>query len=126
MPWKYDAGERPKRKHGWDKDEAGFVEVDGVLVGKCPKRMSNAEAERLLNEGVPHTEEVRGGVPKAIYALRDGVLYCAIPTRVGVSYHGFPMLPARFDRLPVRVRDRVTAYAQNHRIERDLREWLAR
>ncbi len=36
MPWLYEPDENPKRKHHWNKDYAGFVEVGPNRVGKCP------------------------------------------------------------------------------------------
>lgn len=33
---RYRVDESPKRKHHWDRDEPGFLEVSGALVGKCP------------------------------------------------------------------------------------------
>lgn len=32
--WKYEPDEHPKKKHGWHKDEAGFVDQDGRARGK--------------------------------------------------------------------------------------------
>lgn len=123
-PWKYEPDETPKKKHGWSKDEAGFVEDDGVLVGKCPKGMTNAEAERLLNDGVELvTSQSPGVTPWRIYAIRGGVLYRAVPTQPG-SYHGFPELPDSFGRLPRRLRDQVFEYARRRGLEKALREWL--
>jgi len=123
--WRYEPDERPKKKHGWHKDEAGFVELDGVLVGKCPKGMSIDEAETLLNEGVPLVDEDAERAPARIYAIRGGVLYRAVPTGPG-SYHGFPELPDSFSRLPRRYRDRVFDYARRLGLERALRQWLQR
>ena len=103
---RYAPDEQPKRKHGWHKDEAGFVDQDGVPVGKCPKGLSMEEAERLLNEGIPFDPTGSGALPRAIYAIRGGVLYRAVPT-VGVWYHGFPEHPRHFERLPLRFRRQV-------------------
>lgn len=122
--WRYEPDERPKRKHGWDKNEAGFVEEDGVPVGKCPKNMSIAEAEALLNEGVPLGADGGDSAPRRIYAIHGGVLYRAVPTNPGVSYHGFPELPASFWRLPRRSRERVFEYARKRNMEKALRAWL--
>ena len=51
--WCYDPGETPKKKHGWNNNEAGFVRVKGRLVGKCPRKLSLEDAERLLRSGIP-------------------------------------------------------------------------
>ena len=34
--WVYMPDEGPKKKHHWDKNEPGFEDVRGILVGKCP------------------------------------------------------------------------------------------
>ncbi len=121
--WRYEPDESPKRKHGWHKDEAGFVDQDGVLVGKCPKRMSVNEAENLLNDGIPFDPTGSADAPQRIYAIRDGVLYRAVPT-VGASYHGFPEHPRYFERLPLRFRRSVFEYARQRGMLDALQEWL--
>ena len=48
----YVPDEEPKRTHHWDKNEAGFVEVNGELVAKCPSKISLQAAKDLLNNGI--------------------------------------------------------------------------
>jgi hypothetical protein len=94
MPWSYEADETPKRKHHWDRPYAGFVDVCGQRVGKCPSDLSISAAEVALNAGVPWTpSRWRHAYPQRIYAVLDGVVYRATPTVPGVSYHGFPERP---------------------------------
>jgi hypothetical protein len=50
--WLYEPDEDPKRKHHWTRDEAGFVTVGAIFVGKCPSNMSIQLAQMLLNTGI--------------------------------------------------------------------------
>jgi len=82
--WIYDPGEKPKRKHGWSKDEAGFERRGRALIGKCPKSLSNETAEALLNEGIAEDDPRAGDAgPRRIYVVHDGVLYRAVATEPG-------------------------------------------
>ena len=91
MEWEYEPDENPKRKHSWDKDEAGFITVGTVVVGKCPKGISNSTARELLNAGIPWSpKNWEHDYPKRIYAIYQDVLYRAMTTNPGKSYHGFP------------------------------------
>lgn len=90
--WKYDPGENPKRKHAWAKDYADHIQVGDRLVGKCPKSITNERAEQALNHGFFYFSERSSdqNYPERIFAVIDGVVYRAMPTVRGVSYHGFP------------------------------------
>jgi hypothetical protein len=90
MHWKYDPGEK-RKKHKWPKDAAGFLPPSGRnMHGQCPTSITRHPtlAEDLLNGGIPwpHGAEI----PSKIYNIYKGVVYRAIPTVSGVSYHGFP------------------------------------
>jgi hypothetical protein len=90
-PWRYVPDENPKRKHHWDQPHAGFQEVGGVLVGKCPNNISTEAAEQLLNAGIRWSPKGwKKGYPKRIYNIRDKIVYRATPTIPGQSYHAFP------------------------------------
>ncbi len=55
---RYQPDEDPKRKHHWDLDEPGFVELaPGHLVGKCPRGLPLDIAEQLLRAGVGYNPE---------------------------------------------------------------------
>lgn len=90
----YEADENPKRKHKWDRDEAGFVKgPGGEIVAKCPSSMTNPEAETLLAGGIPWSAPRWGKTyPQRIYVVYKGVVFRATPTNPGRSYHGFPEL----------------------------------
>jgi hypothetical protein len=89
--WQYVPDEDPKKKHHWEQNVAGFVEVRGVQVGKCPKNVTMQQAQQLLNSGVEWAPMGwRKPYPKRIYNILNGVVYRATPTIPGQSYHGFP------------------------------------
>jgi len=106
--WLYVPDETPKRKHGWDRSYAGFVEVSGVVIGKCPNTLGLAEAQELINNGLElRKPRDRASHPRRIYVVHEGVVYRATPTVPGVSYHGFPERPAEFRRLPRSARNQI-------------------
>lgn len=113
--WKYDPGENPKRKHGWGEDTAGFVRFNSGknVVGKCPHSMDQETAERLINNGIPEEDPRNEDThPNRIYVVHEGVLYRAVPTERGKSYHGFPERPKVFDELDDELKDRIWARAR--------------
>ncbi|HVE83096.1 MAG TPA: hypothetical protein VND93_09635 [Myxococcales bacterium] len=128
MAWKYDKGESGRRaKHAWDRDHAGFELVDGRPVWKCPRGISTEEAEAALNQGL-EWHAPRSGVPwpQRIYIIRDGVLYRAMPTNPGTSYHAFPETGTEFRRLPAWLRQEIMARARQLDCEDQLSDWLKR
>jgi hypothetical protein len=126
MPWKYAPDEDPKRKHYWNQAYAGFVEVDGVQVGKCPNCITNEQAEVALNDGIPwHNPRVpKTGWPDRFYIVHGGVVYRAKPTNPGSSYHAFPELPSELNKLPRAVRDQIVARAQELGCQSEVAEWM--
>ena len=94
MQYKYERGDH-RRKHCWTRGYADFIEEHGHLVGKCPSSITDALAERLLNQAVaePDPFAIRGAPadswPKRLYAVYRGVIYEAVPTQPGKSYHFF-------------------------------------
>lgn len=125
--WRYEPDENPKRKHRWNKNEAGFEAHDGKLVGKCPSGISAADAERLLNEqSVPYfNPRAPGPRPDRLYVVHDGVVYRATPTQAGVSFHAFPELPERFLRLPRSVRRAVVELAERLGCKEEVERWIS-
>lgn len=87
--WRYERGEG-RHKHRWNKDEAGFVPGDKGAVGKCPKSITEELATEILNQGVAYFDRPDDLVPAKIYAVYKGVIYEAVPTQYGVSWHGYP------------------------------------
>jgi hypothetical protein len=123
--FRYQPDEEPKRKHRWDEPRAGFVEVRGQPVAKCPAGLSNEEAERLLNEGVEYWPD-RGPTeyPQRIYVVHEGVVYRAMPTVPGASYHGFPEHPKHIRSLPEDVINEVLSLARRKNCEDEVRRWM--
>lgn len=122
--WKYEPRGNPKPKHGWHRDEPGFEEEKGgELVGKCPANMSLEEAEDLLNHGIhwtnPNSHHIESW-PERIYAVHNGAVYRAIPTRRGISYHGFP----EYHRVPRSLKDQLLARARRLGCEDEVKRWM--
>jgi len=116
-------GGAPKHKRGWDRDDAGFVGRDEGLVGKCPDDMTLDEAEALLNEGIPVPDPAEDGEePENIYAVHDGVVYRAVVTRRGHSYHGFPA-GAQREVLPP-TDEKILEQAREKDCETEVRRWM--
>ncbi len=123
--WRYEADEHPKRRHHWEHDYAGFVQVGAKMVGKCPNNLTNEEAEALLTEGIPYyPARWRQDDPQRIYAVKDGVIYRAMPTNPGRSYHGFPELPDRFRELPAKLKRKVMERAEPLGCWNEVSKWL--
>ncbi len=99
--WKYDPG-AGRRKHKWTEPRADIVDdpESGAPVGKCPSTLTQEDAERLLNGGIPYSPPGWDkSWPKQIFNVheQDGVVYVARPTLGGVSYHGYPANPRKRD-----------------------------
>lgn len=119
--WDYDPGVR-RFKHKWSRPEAGFDERRGVPIGKCPNSITVKQAERLLNSGVPWPEEWESSSqhPSRIYNVFEGVVYEAVPTMRGYSYHGFP---AR-KRLPRLVLCELEKRATEAGFAQEFKQWI--
>lgn len=125
MNYRYQPDEDPKKKHAWGNDHAGFVEVHGVHIGKCPKGVSLAQAEALLNGGIPFSPRGhKQTYPKHIYIVHDRVVYRGTPTVPGISYHAFPEMPSKLRELPGRVRDAIMERARSLGCEDQIRRWM--
>jgi hypothetical protein len=106
------------------------VRQGGGWVGKCPKSITDQVAQNLLNQAVPEPDPFRlpGRVsawPKRLYAVHKGVIYEAVPTIPGKSYHGYPWR-AREGRgpLPTEVIDRLRNMANDEGCLEQFEEWL--
>lgn len=97
MSWNYERGEG-RVKHRWNRDYAGFEPHGKGWAGKCPNTITESLAEQLLNAGIPEYDSDYDEYPARIYTVYRGVVYEAVPTVPGVSYHGYPWrgdLPGR-------------------------------
>ena len=125
MTWTYERGEG-RWKHCWKRNSAGFVPGARGAVGKCPAHISDAAAQAILNRGIEVKEAEDDSYPARIYAYHDGVVYEAVPTRPGISYHGYPWrgdLPGRSP-LPGYVRRHLEEQAKEVSQEKELKTWL--
>jgi hypothetical protein len=130
LSYKYERGEH-RRKHCWKRDDGGFVQTAGNLVGKCPNSITDEIAEKLLNQAVaePDPFVLRGRAPdtwpKRLYAVYRGVIYEAAPTQPGKSYHGYPWR-GRSGRgpLPSEVIERLRSMAEVEGYLEEFESWL--
>lgn len=123
----YRVDEVPKRKHHWDRDEPGFVEVAGNLVGKCPSSMDEARAELLLRGGVGFCPaNWREPRPERIYVVHHACVYRATATNPAeLSYHGFPEIRERLPPLrELRTRLLALAAQEGTESEKQVMKWL--
>jgi hypothetical protein len=68
--WLYEPDEDPKRKHHWNQNNAGFVMVGAIFVGKCPSGMSVQLAQTLLDTGVEWSPKMwPESYPQRIYCV---------------------------------------------------------
>jgi hypothetical protein len=121
--WLYEADEKPKQRHSWQNKKAGFIEVKGVLIGKCPKGQDPKVAETLLNDGIPYfpPRSWNHWHPKSIFIIHDGAVFRALPTVPGKSYHAFP----EKERIPPRIRQQILDKARKLGCFDKVRRWLA-
>jgi hypothetical protein len=125
--YRYEPDEKPKKKHHWDEDRAGFVFVKDTPIGKCPVSPTNDKAAALLNDGIPWANpRVSGNHPDRIYVVHDGVVYRATSTNAGRSYHGFPELPRRLRELDKKVKRQILERAASLGQEAAVRAWFER
>lgn len=129
-PWRYEP-ESPKRKHHWDCDEPGFVELPRrgapgcVRVSKCPASLTVDDCATLLSEAIPWSPAGwTKSYPKRLYVVHRGWLYRAMPTQPGVSYHGFPEDPEA-GVVPESLHDRIRGVAREKSCELEIERWLS-
>ena len=130
MRYQYDRGEH-RRKHCWKNDYADFVSQHGILVGKCPKTITDTIAETVLNRAVaePDPFVIPGREPdpwpKRLYGAHKGVICEAVPTQPGKSYRGYPWR-GREGRgpLPTEVIERLRELAKAEDYLEEFEEWL--
>lgn len=125
--WLYEPDEQPKKKHHWTRSFAGFLEVDGEKVGKCPSTIDAPMAEKLLNTQslAYHNPRAPGPLPDRLYLVHSGIVYRATWTRPGVSFHAFPEDGAHLRKLPGRVRRDIVALAVRLGCRAEVEEWMA-
>jgi hypothetical protein len=111
----------------YSKAEAGFEKRGATLVGKCPSGVRSDHAARLLNSGTRlELEEPRspGPGPDRIYVFSQGVLYRAVRTTPGRSYHAFPEHAKGILELTRAQQRRFWEWARGLQVEDQVRKWL--
>jgi hypothetical protein len=96
-------------------------------VSKCPKGFPTTVAQRLINDGIEDwTDDPPGAWPHQIVVVHEGVLYQAVPTNPGRSYHAYPVNAEDLRYVPRDVRKKIDERAQALGCERELRRWIGR
>lgn len=125
--WLYEPGDEGRTKHRWKNDYAGFVPAKNGPVGKCPRHVTKEIAERTLNkEAIPVFDGEDSTYPDKFYAVYKGVVYEAVPTRPGISYHAYSWrgdLPGRKG-LPRWLLRKLRQRAERKGEVKELEKWL--
>lgn len=123
--WKYDPGEH-RVKHCSNEPEAHFVRVGSAVVGKCAGTLTKVQAEVLLNSGCSYLEPSID-YPSKIYNVHQGVVYEAVPTEPGKSYHGYPWrrMPGR-KLIPRQILKKLEELAEAQGCLRAYKDWMRR
>ena len=121
--WIYDAGEH-RTKHCSKEKNAHFVTGGTAVIGKCPADLTREVAQQLLNEGIAYFRPQQP-YPAKIYNLHKGVVYEAVPTLPGQSYHGYPWkkMPGR-NILPDRIIRQLNEKAIANGCLDDFQKWM--
>lgn len=120
IKWIYERGEG-RLKHCWRKPYAGFMPSNRGAVGKCSSEVTDQVAQSLLDTGIPLSEFEEDSFPSKIFNVHKGVIYEAVPTVPGHSYHGFPW---RGQRLPMKIIEALAKVAENSGHEPEFKRWL--
>lgn len=97
MAYTYDRGEH-RTKHCGNQEQACFAGEGKYAIGKCPRSITDAEAQRILETAIPEPDPFQqpgqpaATHPKRLYGVYKGVIYEAAPTTLGRSYHGYPWM----------------------------------
>lgn len=123
--WQYDPGEG-KKKHAWNRDEAGFDPSGKGPIGKCHCSITREFAETLLNNGFSVFADGDPDVPERIYNVYKGVVYEARRTEYGKSFHGFPWRGDKgiSRRIPARIIKQLEARAKKANELREFKRWM--
>ena len=120
MSWRYERGEG-RLKHCWGKPSAGFVPSGKGAIGKCSSELTDSVAQALLEKGVPLFEFDEDTYPSKIFNVYNGVIYEAVPTVPGRSYHGYPW---RGPRPPLKIVEKLAEAARAGGCEAEFKRWL--
>ena len=120
--WTYERGEH-RHKHCWGNNYPGFEPGARGAIGKCPSTLRDADAQLLLASGIPFYKSEGDPYPSYIYNVYRGVIYEAVPTNPGKSYHGYPWRGRR-GRIPQRILEQLRDRARVDGDEKEFKKWL--
>jgi len=82
--------------------------------------MTGESAEKLLNDGIPvHNPRNDIGCPNEIFNVHEGVIYRAVPTLPGKSYHAFPEI-----NMPLEIEIRLLGRAGGKGLPKEIAEMV--
>lgn len=125
MQRQYERGEG-RMKHRWKYDYAGFSPSGKGPIGKCPRSITEKVATDILNQGVPFYDDPDDDMPSKIFSVHQGVVYEAVPTQPGVSWHGYPWRGDLRGRppLPRKIRRQLEGIAKETGYDDEFKKWL--
>ena len=127
MTWIYEKGEY-RWKHHWHNSFAGFVpgHKGKGATGKCPSDVTAPEAAAVLSRAIALNTGSHEW-PERLYAVYRGVIYEAVPTRPGESYHAYPwqQLQGR-PPLPKCILKHLEQQAIDEGTQAEYRKWVKR
>ena len=119
----YERGEG-RTKHRWKKDRAGFKPAKRGPIGKCHRSISEEIAQNLLHTGIiepdPFGDDNLCAAPERVYNVYRGIPYVAVPTRPGISYHGYPWR----GRMNPQIQEQLRVRAEQSGDLREFQKWL--
>lgn len=121
----YERGEG-RFKHRWNKNEAGFFPGSKGAIGKCPNSITEEIATQILAIGIPYYDQPDDEQPTKIYSVYKGVIYEAVPTIPGVSWHGYPWrgdLSGR-NTLSRKMKNQLRKLAEKENYIKEHEQWL--
>jgi hypothetical protein len=119
LAYQYERGEG-RKKHCWNRPYAGFMPERRGAVGKCANTITDVVAQGLLESGLYVPSDADDVCyPDEIFNIYQGVVYVAVPTRPGESYHGYPYR----GRLTKRLYDALQARATEQNCDREFEKW---
>jgi hypothetical protein len=116
---KYDKGEN-RHKHSGKHQDARIIYENGLWIGKCPQGFLLAEAQTLLENGLPEFRNTTAEKPFRLWSYYQGAIYRARSSDGGATWHGFPAK----DEPPRDILKKLEHLAQQQGEEKLLKQWL--
>lgn len=91
------------------------------MSAQCPNSVTDEVAQELLAGAIGYYDDPEEQEhPSALYNVYRGAPFEAVPTRAGVSYHGYPWQ----GRMPERILEELGARATRDGYEKEFKAWV--